>query len=79
MSEIIFQPKGPATEHKEGSIVIQSPAGARSGIIPDGSGWGGSNYTINTYVTNLPTTGEINSSYSGRFDDPRYYSGDTPS
>jgi hypothetical protein len=35
--------------------------------------------TINTYVNNLPTIGQIESKYDTRFDDPRYYSGDNAS
>lgn len=76
MSQIVYQPQGSGTVHKEGTIVIKAPAGASG--APSGSGWAGSNYTINTYVSNLPTTGEINQNYKERFDDPRYYSGDTP-
>ena len=58
---IIYQPKGAGTEHKEGTIVVNSPRGASaaSGIT--------SNYTIDTYVTNLPTTGTINDKYDIRF------------
>jgi hypothetical protein len=63
---IIYQPKGPSTEHKEGTIVIAAPAGAASGYVPASSGWAGTNYTIDTYVSNLPTTGTINSNYDGR-------------
>ena len=28
---IIYQPKGPGTEHKEGTIIIAAPRGALSG------------------------------------------------
>lgn len=66
MTVIIFQPKGPGTEHKEGTIVINAPKGLGTGIY-------GPNYTIDDYVTNLPTTGTINSKYSGRFDDTTFY------
>jgi len=64
---IIYQPKGTATEHKEGTIVIAAPRGALSGTVPAGSGWAGTNYTIDTYVSNLPTTGTIDAKYSVRF------------
>jgi hypothetical protein len=64
---IIYQPKGPNTEHKEGTIVVMAPAGSISGTVPAGSGWAGTNYTINTYVSNLPTTGTINAKYDIRF------------
>lgn len=72
---IIFQPKAGLPKH--GTIVVGVPAGSQA--APAGSGWAGANYTINTYVTNLPTTGEVEATYSGRFDDPRYYNGDTAS
>jgi hypothetical protein len=64
---IIYQPKGPATEHKEGTIVIAAPRGAASGVVPADSGWAGVNYRIDTYVSNLPTTGDINAKYEVRF------------
>jgi|TARA_Y100000592_G_scaffold94140_1_gene158449 hypothetical protein len=64
---IIYQPKGPGTTHKEGTIVSAAPAGSLSGTIPAASGWGGTQYTIDTYVSNLPTTGTINSKYNTRF------------
>jgi len=65
---IIFQPKAGLPKH--GTIVVQAPVG---------SGWAGANYRIDTYVTNLPATGDVDATYSGRFDDPRYYTGDTAS
>ncbi len=58
---IIYQPKGPSTEHKEGTVLISAPRGSTSGQ------WVSTNYTIDTYVTNLPTTGEINAKYDVRF------------
>ncbi len=64
MANIIFQPKGAGTTHKEGTVVVQAPKA---------SGWGEANYTIDTFVSNLPTTGDINAAYSGRFDDVAYY------
>ncbi len=64
---IIYQPKGVGTTHKEGTIVVAAPAGSLSGTIPAGSGWFGTNYTIDTYVSNLPTTGQIDAKYDGRF------------
>ena len=33
----------------------------------------------NTYVKNTPTISDIESKYDTRFDDPRYYSGDSAS
>lgn len=57
---IIYQPKGAGTEHKEGTILVNSPRGAGASGL-------NSNYTIDTYVSNLPTTGEINSRYNNRF------------
>ena len=56
----VFQPKGPGTPHKEGTILVNAPRGAGSGALD-------SEYTIDTYVTNLPTTGEINAKYEVRF------------
>jgi len=53
---MIFQPKGAATEHKEGTIVVQS-------TIAAGTDAYGANYVINTYVSNLPTTGVINDNF----------------
>lgn len=34
--------------------------------------------TNNNYVYNKPTINDIQSKYDARFDDPRYYTGDTP-
>ena len=53
---MIFQPKGAGTEHKEGTILVQS-------TIAAGTDSYGSNYVIDSYVSNLPTTGEINSNF----------------
>ena len=33
--------------------------------------------TLNSYVTNKPTIADIEAKYDDRFDDPRYYAGDT--
>lgn len=54
---MIFQPKGAGTEHKEGTILVESPA-SLTGM----AGISG-NYVINTYVSNLPSTGQINANY----------------
>lgn len=35
--------------------------------------------TLNTYVKNTPIIADIESKYENRFDDPRYYAGDTVS
>ena len=61
MSDVLSQPKGSATEHKEGTILIEGPAGAGSGVL-------GANYTIDTYVSNLPATGTVITKYTNRFD-----------
>ena len=53
---MIFQPKGAASEHKEGTILVQS-------TIAAGTDAYGANYRIDTYVSNLPTTGEINTNF----------------
>jgi len=50
---MIFQPKGAGSEHKEGTILVESPA-SLTGM----AGLSG-NYVINTYVSNLPATGLI--------------------
>ena len=34
---------------------------------------------INTYVDNKPTLSDIDNKYDSRFDEPRYYSGDSDS
>lgn len=34
---------------------------------------------LNTYVKNTPVIADIESKYDGRFDEPRYYSGDSAS
>lgn len=61
MSDVLSQPKGSGTEHKEGTILIEGPAGAGSGVLGD-------NYTIDTYVSNLPATGTVITKYTNRFD-----------
>ena len=53
---MIFQPKGAGTEHKEGTILVQSTIAAGTDVY-------GANYRIDTYVSNLPTTGEINRNF----------------
>ena len=60
---IIYQPKGGGTDKtlKDGTILVSAPRGSTSGQ------WLGSNYTIDTYVSNLPTTGTIDAKYSARF------------
>ena len=50
---MIFQPKGAGTEHKEGTILVQSTVAAGTAAY-------GADYTIDSYVSNLPTTGNIN-------------------
>ena len=57
---MIFQPKGAGTEHKEGTILVQATVAA-------GTDWYGSNYEIDTYVSNLPTTGTINANWNTSF------------
>lgn len=34
---------------------------------------------INTYVSNTPSISDIQAKYDARFDDPRFYSGDSAS
>jgi hypothetical protein len=57
---IIYQPKGAGTELKNGTILVKAPAGATASGVT-------ANYTIDTYVSDLPTTGEINAKYDVRF------------
>ena len=66
-NDVIFQPKGSGTAVKNGTIVGIGPLGAQSGVL-------GSNYTIDTYVSDLPTTGTVFDKYKDRFDDYNYYS-----
>jgi hypothetical protein len=62
---MIFQPKGAGTVHKEGTVLVQAPRAAGTGIPGDATvGWYGADYTIDTYVSNLPTTGQINEMYA---------------
>lgn len=67
MSDVISQPKGNATTLKNGTIVIGGPIGAQSGVV-------GADYTIDTYVSNVPTTGTVFTKYKDRFDDYTFYS-----
>ena len=67
MSDVVYQPKGSGTTLKNGTIVGRRPLAA-------GTGSYGSNYTIDTYVSNLHTTGTIFTKYKDRFDDYNYYS-----
>ena len=66
-NDVIDQPQGSGTTLKHGTRVGQPPLAA-------GTGSYGANYTIDTYVSNLPTTGTIYDKYKDRFDDYTYYS-----
>jgi hypothetical protein len=66
-NDVIYQPNGIGTEVKNGTIIVMGPLGAVSGVV-------GSDYTIDTYVSNLPTTGTVYNKYKDRFDDYTYYS-----
>ena len=66
-NDVIYQPKGTGTEVKNGTIIVMGPLGAGTGVI-------GSDYTIDTYVSNLPTTGTVYDKYKDKFDDYTYYS-----
>ena len=59
-NDVVWQPKGDATTHKLGTILVQN-------TLSVGTGWYGENNIINTYVTNLPTTGLIESKYGNAF------------
>lgn len=65
----VFVPVIPASGNKNGTIIVQAPKAGD---------WHGPNYRIDTYAQVAPT-GEYNSIVSGRFDDPRYYTGDAAS
>lgn len=58
-----------ANPHREGTIVVAAPKAGD---------WGSGNYTIETYASS-PSTGLLVVAYSGRFDNYRYYSGDSAS
>jgi len=71
MSEMIFQPQGTGTLHTDGNITVKPP-----GI----EYWYSDNFKLAEYPNAVTgySTGLFNVKYSGRFDDPRYYAGDTP-
>lgn len=66
-NDVVWQPKGDATEHKEGTIMVQNAKSV-------GTGWYGANNINNSFVSNLPETGLIHSKYTDRFDDYTFYS-----
>lgn len=57
-----------ANEIKNGTIVVTVP---RTGLRD--------NLVNNNHVTNLPNISQIQAKYDTKFDDPRYYVGDTSS
>lgn len=59
--------------HKEGTILVQAPKAAGTGWFND------SNYQIRDHAIAGVGTGAIDIKYSGYFDDPRYYQGDSAS
>jgi hypothetical protein len=65
--DVIYQPKGSGTAVKNGTIVGQPPLAA-------GTGSYGANYTIDTYVSDLPTNGTVYNKYKDRYDEYTYYS-----
>lgn len=67
MSDVVSQPKGAGTPHKEGTFVVGAPLAA-------GTGTYNANYTIDTFASDLPTTGTIINKYKDRLDDYNYYS-----
>lgn len=75
---IVHKPISSA-DKKEGTCLVNAPAGAGRVTDQTNNGWTGTKYVLDTFVSNLPTTGDIDIAYSGRFDDVRYYTGDTPS
>lgn len=57
---------------------------AVSGVIKNGTSVvtcsrTGEYSVLNTYVKNKPTISDIEAKYDSRFDEPRYYSGDSES
>jgi|688.fasta_scaffold332109_2 hypothetical protein len=51
----------------------------KNGTLIDTCTFTGQYSTLDTYVNNNPTISDIESKYDGRFDEPRYYSGDSDS
>lgn len=49
----------------------------KNGTVVVSTTFTGEYSTIDTYVKNIPTIADIENKYDDRFDDPRYYSGDT--
>lgn len=59
-NDVIWQPKGDATAHKEGTLLVQNGKAV-------GTGWYGANNINNTNVSDLPATGLIVSKYDTSF------------
>lgn len=51
----------------------------KNGTVVVTTSWTGEYSTLNTSVINTPTISSIESKYDSRFDDPRYYTGDSSS
>ena len=51
----------------------------KNGTVIVTCSWTGEYSTINTYAQNTPTIANIENKYDTRFDDPRYYNGDSAS
>lgn len=49
----------------------------KNGTVVVSTTFTGEYSTLDTYVKNTPTINDIENKYDNRFDDPRYYSGDT--
>lgn len=55
------------SDPKHGTIVVGLPPTGPS-VAPT--------HKIDTYVSNVPASGDLLGKYTDRFDDPRYYTGD---
>jgi hypothetical protein len=59
-NDVIWQPKGDATAHKEGTVLVQNSKAV-------GTGWYGANNINNSFVSDVPATGLIYSKYNTAF------------
>jgi hypothetical protein len=57
--------------------IIVSGQPIKNGTVVVSTTFTGEYSTLDTYVLNSPTIEEIQDKYDTRFDDPRYYTGDT--
>lgn len=57
--------------------VAVSGSNIKNGTVITTTTFTGQYSSLNTYVSNKPTIVDIQEKYDDRFDDPRYYAGDT--